>query len=217
VAELILVRHGQANTGAMTEADYDRLSDLGKEQARWLGDYMRQTNGHFDHVYCGTLRRHRETAEAMGFDNGLQQDTRLNEMEYFSLAEAFKTKFDVPLPKGPEDFAHHLPRVLSAWQDDALDDIPERFSDFDARVDAVLSEIAAPGGRSLIVTSGGVISMVLRRLLSLQLDAHANMLLQTMNSSCHRIEALSGRFVLAQFNGIPHLEHPSRAHARTFV
>lgn len=217
MAELILVRHGQANTGAMTEEDYDRLSDLGKEQSRWLGDHMRATNGHFDRVYCGTLRRHQETAEAMGFGADLQKDARLNEMQYFDLAGALHEQFDVPLPAGQQDFVHHLPRVLSAWKDDVLVNIPETFAEFDRRIETALDDIATPGGRYLVVTSGGVISMVLRRLLGLDLAAHANMLLQTMNSSCHRVEVLAGQFVLAQFNGIPHLEHPDRAHARTFV
>ncbi len=35
------IRHGQANTGARTEADYDRLSPLGHQQAAWLGDHLR--------------------------------------------------------------------------------------------------------------------------------------------------------------------------------
>ena len=32
-----LVRHAQASFGAR---DYDRLSELGRQQARWLGDYF---------------------------------------------------------------------------------------------------------------------------------------------------------------------------------
>ena len=37
MAELVLVRHGQASFGA---ADYDKLSDLGWRQSRWLGEYF---------------------------------------------------------------------------------------------------------------------------------------------------------------------------------
>ena len=66
MAEIILVRHGQANSTAKTEADYDRLSDLGHQQARWLGERISQTNGHFERVISGTLRRQRETAEGIG-------------------------------------------------------------------------------------------------------------------------------------------------------
>ena len=68
MAELILVRHGQANSHATDEASYDKLSDLGHTQARWLGEHMRATNPHFDHVITGTLRRQKETAVGMGYD-----------------------------------------------------------------------------------------------------------------------------------------------------
>ena len=37
MGEVVLVRHGQANSGATDEESYDRLSDLGHQQARWLG------------------------------------------------------------------------------------------------------------------------------------------------------------------------------------
>ena len=37
LAELTLVRHGQASFGA---ANYDQLSDLGMQQSRWLGEYF---------------------------------------------------------------------------------------------------------------------------------------------------------------------------------
>ena len=66
MTEIILVRHGQANSHAKDEASYDRLSDLGRQQAAWLGDHMRRTNPHFDHVVTGTLTRQADTARAMG-------------------------------------------------------------------------------------------------------------------------------------------------------
>jgi phosphohistidine phosphatase SixA len=41
MGELVLIRHGQANSAANDEDGYDRLSDLGHQQARWLGDWLR--------------------------------------------------------------------------------------------------------------------------------------------------------------------------------
>jgi len=41
MGEIILVRHGQANSAADNEDDYDKLSDLGHQQAKWLGEWMR--------------------------------------------------------------------------------------------------------------------------------------------------------------------------------
>jgi phosphohistidine phosphatase SixA len=64
MGELVLIRHGQANSAANDEAGYDRLSELGHQQARWLGDWLRAHEAPFDRVLMGSLRRHRETAEA---------------------------------------------------------------------------------------------------------------------------------------------------------
>ena len=63
---ITLVRHGQANSSAKTEEDYDRLSPLGHQQAAWLGDWLAQGGEGFDLVLSGSLRRHIETAEAWG-------------------------------------------------------------------------------------------------------------------------------------------------------
>lgn len=49
MSEVMLIRHGQANTGARTEEDYDRLSDLGRRQAEWLADHLMAVGG-FDRV-----------------------------------------------------------------------------------------------------------------------------------------------------------------------
>ena len=65
MGEIILVRHGQANSAARDEASYDRLSALGAEQARLLGDWFRAQDIGFDRVLAGTLSRHRATAAAM--------------------------------------------------------------------------------------------------------------------------------------------------------
>ncbi len=113
MGEIILVRHGQANSGATDEESYDRLSDLGHQQARWLGDYLRDREAPFDKVISGSLRRHRETATGIGYD-APQIDPRLNEMDYFNLGQALEDVHGVPFP-GPEEFAAHVPQVMEAW------------------------------------------------------------------------------------------------------
>ena len=60
MAELLLVRHGQASFGA---ADYDKLSELGVEQSRTLGRWWSSCQLQVDSLMAGTMRRHRETAE----------------------------------------------------------------------------------------------------------------------------------------------------------
>jgi broad specificity phosphatase PhoE len=58
MSRLYLVRHGQAGT---REA-YDALSDLGRRQARLLGEHFASEQIHFAAAYSGALLRQQETA-----------------------------------------------------------------------------------------------------------------------------------------------------------
>lgn len=107
MTHITLIRHGQANTGARDEASYDRLSDLGHQQARWLGAHLRDTRAYYTRVYCGTLTRHIETAAGMELEN-VVQDPRLNEMEYFNLAEAMQDQHGLEIPTEREGFVDHM-------------------------------------------------------------------------------------------------------------
>ena len=62
MTHITLIRHGQANTHATTAEDYDRLSELGQQQAAWLGQYLHETQAQFDHVWAGDMSRHLATA-----------------------------------------------------------------------------------------------------------------------------------------------------------
>ena len=62
MALLFLVRHAQASFGS---TDYDRLSELGHTQARWLGEYFREREIKFKRVLTGTLARQQDTARAI--------------------------------------------------------------------------------------------------------------------------------------------------------
>ena len=59
---IVLVRHAQASFGA---EDYDKLSPLGHQQSDWLAQYFRDHELRFDRVFRGSLRRHRETTQAV--------------------------------------------------------------------------------------------------------------------------------------------------------
>lgn len=216
MAELILVRHGQAQSHAKDAASYDSLSETGHEQARWLGAHFATTNGHFDRTFCGTLTRQNQTAVGMGYETRTQ-DPRLDEFDYFGLAYAMQEQHGVPFPESNMDFAEHAPGLLRYWQEGRIEGTKESFAAFETRVRDALAEISAPGGRFLVVTSGGVIAMALRAVLNLDLVATAQIMLFTMNSSFHRFEHLGGRMHLASFNATPHLDTPDRAHGRTFV
>lgn len=59
MSRVYLVRHGQAGT----RKAYDSLSELGRRQARLLGEYFVSEGIHFDAAYSGTLVRQEETAD----------------------------------------------------------------------------------------------------------------------------------------------------------
>lgn len=214
---ITLIRHGQANSTAKDEADYDRLSPLGHQQAAWLGDHLRDTHQHHTRLYTGTLRRHIETADSM--ETGLTpvRDPRLNELEYFTLASALEAEHGIPMPTEHGHFTAHLPKVFAAWQDGILEGAPESFQSFETRVQDALTEIASGNGPALVVTSGGLISMTMRQHLGLSIDKMANVALAIMNTSIHRLHPIGGTWAPVMFNAIPHLETPDRHHAQTHV
>ena len=209
MGEIVLVRHGQANSHAKSEADYDRLSDLGRDQARMLGEWMRAHEPAFDRVLCGTLHRHAQTADEMGV--APTPDARLNEMDYFNLGQALEAAQGVPMPES-DAFAQHAPLVMRAWQAAEIQG-DESFANFETRITSVLEEAAEPGRRVLCVTSGGVIGMAIRHVLGLDTDRLTHMLLPIVNTSIHRFHVRDADMLLAQYNAAPHLD--GTPHKRT--
>ena len=216
MSQITLIRHGQANNGSKDEHGYDKLSELGHQQAAWLGDYLRASGEDYARVYSGTLRRHRETAANMAY-GPVTEDARLNEVAYFDLSQRMHEQMGIPHPTGREAFVEHLPLVFTAWRDGQIEGAAETFQDFEDRVSDVLHEIAAGDGRALVVTSGGLISMGIRVAMGLEIGAMARMALAIMNTSVHQLHPIGSSLSLTQFNAIPHLADPAREYARTFV
>jgi hypothetical protein len=124
----------------------------------------------------GSLRRHRETAEAMG-DMGAERevDARLNELDYFNLSAAHAAHTGAPEPHTPDDFVNHIRDVMEAWSRAEIQG-NESYADFEARVAEMLTVAARPGRRVLCVTSGGVIGMMVRHILDLDPARMAHLL-----------------------------------------
>ena len=135
MSHVTYVRHGQANSQARDELGYDRLSPLGRQQAEWLGAYLRDTGDVFARIYCGSLVRHRETAAAMQApcEAELIEDPRLDELAYFTLAQLMAEQHGIPLPDSRESFVHHLPALYTLWREGRIEGAPESFAAFEAR------------------------------------------------------------------------------------
>ncbi len=219
MVEITFVRHGQAQTGAKDEASYDSLSDLGQQQAGWLGEHFAASHWGFDHVFAGNLTRQKDTAKAICAQVGgeIVEDARLRELDYFGLAASLKKRRDVGFPTDRASFIAHVPQVLAAWEDGDVESDLESFRAFEARIRGIIDHAEQLGGRVLCVTSGGVIGMATRILLDLHVKSYAKILLQVHNTSVHRYVKAGETLVLDTFNATPHLESPDRLFARTYV
>lgn len=217
MSHITLIRHGQANSEAKDEQSYDKLSALGHEQARWLGAHLRETDTHHTRLYTGTLRRHIETAD--GMQTGLEpvRDARLNELEYFTLATLLEAQHGIAVPQDQSEFTHHLPTVFEHWRDGRIEGAPEDFAHFETRIRDALAEISAGSGPALVVTSGGLISMVMAQAMGLSIPAMARIALAIMHTSMHRLFPIGGHWSPVLFNAVPHLDRPDRRTSQTHI
>ncbi len=216
MSHITLVRHGQANTAARDEINYDKLSELGHQQARWLGAHLQDTRAHYPRVFCGTLTRHVETAASMGLPEPTR-DARLNELEYFTIARLFEEQHGIAVPTDREGFVEHLPRTFDAWAKGEITGAPETFAEFENRVSGALRDIGTEGGPAIVVTSGGLISMVVRQAMGLDIPSMARVALAIMNTSVHRLHPIGTQLAPVLFNAVPHLEAPDRQFAQTHL
>ena len=223
MAELVLVRHGQASFGA---DDYDRLSELGWRQSRWLGEYFAERGTAFDRVMRGSLRRHAETlagiAEGMGQALDGAEDARLDEYDSNALLNAHLK--GNPMPEGGDRRKHFriLREAMYAWTDGALIGKPgahphEPFADFRGRVLAALADARKGAAkRVLVVSSGGPISTMLADVLGMPLRGVVDLNLQTRNTGITELQSGASRIHCVSFNNVPHLDRPDRAGALTY-
>jgi broad specificity phosphatase PhoE len=234
MAELFLVRHAQAAFGT---DDYDRLTELGHRQARWLGTYFRERDLHFDRVVAGTLRRHRETVEGIGADGltlaPVKLDERLDEYDPERLVRAHLAALQDQRgepqtppaldPAGPRKEHFRLLRnALTDWTLGKVDPSVHRsFKDFQegayqAFEKACLPSAAGPAKRVLIVSSGGPISSIVAHHLGMPAASFVALNLQVRNSGFCEIGFNSRGAHLISFNNVPHLDTAERRRYITF-
>ena len=219
--ELWLVRHGQA---AFATADYDRLTELGRQQARWLGEHLRDMKIGFERIAAGTLRRQQETAQALAEVLGGAVETVPGLEEYDSdrLLEAHGYTAGQENGRGGGR-REHFQRLRAALLDWAAGHIEgaETWGEFDARVRAAIAELtradrAKDGGRVIAASSGGAIAMALTQVLGIGPDKMVEFNLQARNTGITRLVFAKRTVYFNMFNAIPHLERPERAHAETY-
>jgi broad specificity phosphatase PhoE len=223
MAELYLVRHGQASFGA---ENYDELSSSGFAQCRWLGEYFVQAGLSFDRVVTGTMRRHAQTAYALLTAMGGQpveivQDAGLNEYDFHALFSALGESGLAPglLAESPmKHFYKGLKQVLLLWSEHKLPGrVPESWGRFQARVERARLAIQRMGGkRVLVVSSGGPIAVFAQQVLQAPAAAAIALNMQIRNSSVSQYVLNDRAMSLVTFNTLPHLEQAERRELVTY-
>jgi broad specificity phosphatase PhoE len=227
VALVFLARHGQASFGS---TDYDRLSDLGRQQSRWLGEYFAARGLTFRRVMAGSLKRQRDTAaEVLAGMNASAEITvhpGLNEYHGEALYAAHTGGRD-SLEHQRADYNGYwrtLRAAMLAWSDGGLPSVPETWGEFGARTRAAIDAAAAGLKRdeaALVVSSGGAISRAVVDIIGSPGATAVEFNLQFRNSGfCEIIaggEGAQRKLRLVTFNALPHLDTPERRHAITFA
>ena len=134
----------------------------------------------------------------------------------FGLAESLRANDGIDIPYDMQSFALHVPQVLDAWRNQRVHDHLESYEDFRTRIHAAVSDAARHRGRSLLITSTGVIATLTAMALDLDIAMKTRVFLRVRNTSVHRFVWQNGELHLTQYGATPHLDHTDRSHALTY-
>ncbi len=221
---ILLVRHAQASFGT---ADYDRLSDLGREQSRWLGEYLKIRGVRPARVLAGTLKRQRDTASqalaAMGLgETTVHEHAGLNEYPGEALYAAFTGGAD-PVAHQRRDYRDYwrtFRDAMQAWSQDRLSGVPLSWAEFGQGMRDALAHACEGVQRDdtvLVVSSGGAICRLAADVLGAPASTAIELNLQFRNTGFCELLSLRESLRLLSLNNVPHLDVPERRHAFTFA
>jgi broad specificity phosphatase PhoE len=223
MGHLTLVRHGQASFHAER---YDALSELGRRQARRLGEYWAQRGQRFETVWVGPRMRHRETLEevATAYRNRglpwpearpmpeLDEHDGLKVMRHaLGDVRALATKGDTTdTTDVVRRFFLHYRDVMNNWAAGQLD-VPgvESWSAFRARARDALTTLCGTSDHSVAFTSGGLIAATVGALLDLDDGKVIELSSVVRNAALTEIRYRTGEHGLVAFNTISHLDDPT--------
>ncbi len=200
MGQILLVRHGQASCGA---ADYDVLSPLGERQATATGRQLAAVWP--DAVVHGAMRRQQRTAELMvqaaGWDVVPAVDQTWDEFDHLAMLDAQPKDYD-----GEPDerqFQAWFEKATRRWLSGEHDgDYAESWREFRDRVLRGLDGLG--DGNTVVVTSGGPISVVVAELLQSP-AAYERLAPVVLNAAVTKIVLGSRGRTLVSFNEHAHL------------
>ncbi len=214
---ILLVRHAQASFGA---ADYDVLSEQGREQVAALVAGLHQRGIVPARVITGTLRRQRDTAIPCAESHGLEVvvDERWNEYDDRDIL-THHSDVHVGLEQRPGDepissrqFQEILNAALRSWIGAGADGpCHEPWTAFHGRLSAALMELGGLLGRgetALVVSSGGAIAALTASLLGLPPEALITFNHVSINAGITKLTVGRGGTTVISINEHAHLEGP---------
>jgi broad specificity phosphatase PhoE len=207
VGVLLLVRHGQ---GSMGTADYDRLSELGGQQARAAGTRLARADLSIGQVWSGALARQQETARLVLAElsrplSDLHTDARLDEYDPAGVLGTDAPFAAATTPQSRRALQTALDGALGRWIQGG-DGYQETHDAFTARVGQAVADLAARPGTTLAVTSAGVIAVACARLTGLPADRWPDLARVVVNASLTKLITGSTGTHLLTFNDHAHLE-----------
>ncbi|MFT6774768.1 MAG: broad specificity phosphatase PhoE [Paracoccaceae bacterium] len=214
MTEILLIRHGQASFGA---ANYDALSDHGRQQARWLGEHFAALGVRPSRVITGSLSRQIDTAAEIRIGMGdaaqdwpeREEHAGFNEYDAELMAANWRGGGPAPAHADRRDHFRDLTKALAAWQRAEVE-AEESWAAFEARTSAAMAEVSrlveGATGPVLVATSGGVIGELIRKAVGAPPASWIKVHMQVRNGGYSRIMAGRGGLSLASFNETPHLD-----------
>lgn len=222
---IYLIRHGQASFG---QHNYDRLSDLGRRQARILAQHLFNSGFQPDAVYSGTMTRQKDTAEEVitVYREGVKAFPELELLEGFNeydTTSIVTAMFPAMLADDPslgddlqkmyasrESFKRVFESAMLRWVTGEFDKPGiETWKGLKGRVSGAITHIMQKHGSSkniAVFTSGGAIAASLAHVLNIPGDYAMRLNWQIVNTSVSRYMYNSSRITMAGFNSIAHLE-----------
>ena len=217
MADILLVRHGQASFGA---EDYDRLSAIGEEQSRLLGRWLRRARAMPDLIVTGTMRRHARTAELCALAAGTQAPVHvlagLDEMDHEQILARHRPDLAAPgalvaelaRAKDPHRaFQSLYADAMARWIGGAWDgDYSCTWMRFRENVLGALATLAGRDEpRIWAFTSGGPIAVIVNAIVGAPAERAFELAWPLVNTSQTQLSTGARRRQLVGYNAWPHL------------
>ncbi|MEK6303241.1 MAG: histidine phosphatase family protein [Acidobacteriota bacterium] len=235
MAFIYLIRHAQAGS----RDNYDVLSELGREQARLLGEHLSQQGIELDAVYAGGMQRQRHTAEIASEVMArrgvavpdVTVDERWNEFSLISVYRAIAQRMIDESPEFARDYREMQDAIRSdphttggatgrcdaavvrAWIDARYEDYKgESWTAFRERIQACGTRLSNGDSSKAIAvfTSATPVAILAAAALGLSDEKLLSILGVIYNSGITILRSREEGLRLFTFNGTPHLEASKR-------